>query len=147
MHTVKGAETKVLPSPSPSPIFLPACRKLWFYSFSSDKPHNCPAVPDLGLQKRPAASVKLAAARYFQAGGVECQLTALSEQLKTPSRATVYGNTDLCHRQGKHWASVGPNIYRPLRSSPGKRDREGVWEKSWLNWGQIYFRFLLFKQH
>lgn len=91
MCTVKGAETKVLPPLSPSPTFPPACKTLvflvfWvFWVFFSDKAHNYPSGPDLGLQERPAASVKLAAARYFQAGGVGSQSMALSEQLRTSS--------------------------------------------------------------
>lgn len=49
------------------------------------KAHNYPSVPDLGLQERPAVSVKLAAGWYFQAGGVGSPSMALSEQLRTSS--------------------------------------------------------------
>lgn len=80
----------MLRPPSPSPIFPPVRTKLYYFFIIlillfSDKPHNYPSVPDLGLQERPAASVKLAAAWYFQAGGVGSQSMALSEQLRTSS--------------------------------------------------------------
>lgn len=138
--TVKNTETKMLPLPSHSPIFPHACKNLWLYFsflfplffFSSSQMSLI--ITLLCLQERSTASVKLAAAQYFQAGGWGAHpwLCLSSWELRV-SRAAVYGNTDLCLRQGKHRASVGTNIYRPLRSSPGKRGGERECERN-LGW-------------
>lgn len=129
-----SAETEMLPPSSPSPLFFHLLAKSCIFFFSSDEPHNYPSVPELGLQERPAASVKLAAERYFQAGSVAGSganpWLCLSSWELHPSHAAVYSNTDLCHGQGEHWASVGANIYRPLRSSPGKREAEREWRRN-----------------